>query len=70
MTMSPVMLRPGLLGPFTSPPVVIGTLLLLLVILFVGRVLIGIAWRVVIIALAVVVGLWVLGALGTVLQVL
>ncbi|MFB6359700.1 MAG: hypothetical protein ABEH59_00090 [Halobacteriales archaeon] len=58
------------LGPFTAPPVLIGTLLLLLVVLVVGRVLIGLAWRLVLLALAVVVGLWVLGALGTVLNVL
>lgn len=58
------------LGPFTAPPVLIGTLIVLLLILFVGRVLIGLAWRLVLIALAVVVVLWILGALGTVLNLL
>lgn len=58
------------LGPFTAPPVLIGTLLVLLLVLVVGRVLIGLAWRLVLIALAVVVGLWILGALGTVVNVL
>lgn len=53
------------LGPFTSPPLLIGTLLVMLLILIVGRVLIGLAWRLVLIALAVVVGLWFLGVLGT-----
>ncbi len=58
------------LGPFTGPPVLIGTLLVLLLVLVIGRFLIGLAWRLVLIALAVVVALWVLGALGTVLNVL
>lgn len=58
------------LGPFTGPPVLIGTLVVLLLILVIGRVLIGLAWRLVLIALAVVVGLWILGALGTVLNVI
>lgn len=53
------------LGPFTASPVLIGTLLVLLLVLVVGRVLIGLAWRLVLIALAVVIGLWLLGALGT-----
>jgi hypothetical protein len=61
---------PLFLGPFTSPPALIGTLIVLLLVLVVGRILIGLAWRLVLIALAVVVGLWVLGALGTVLNVL
>lgn len=62
----PASLLPGplFLGPFTAPPVLIGTLVVLLLVLVVGRVLIGVAWRLVLIALAVVVGLWVLGALG------
>lgn len=53
------------LGPFTSPPVLIGTLVVLLLVLVVGRVLIGLAWRLVLIALVIVIGLWLLGALGT-----
>lgn len=56
------------MGGFTSPPVIVGTLVLLLVILLVGRFLIGVAWKVVLIALAAVVVLWALGALGTVLD--
>lgn len=53
------------LGPFTAPPVLIGTVIVLLLVFVVGRVLIGLAWRLVLIALAVVIGLWLLGALGT-----
>lgn len=60
----------GLLGPFTGPPVVIGVLLVLLLILVVGRILVGVAWRLVLIALVVVFGLWLLGVLGTVLTVI
>jgi hypothetical protein len=54
-----------LIGPFTAPPVLIGTLIVLLLVLVVGRMLIGLAWRLVLIALAVVIALWLLGALGT-----
>ena len=56
-------------GGLTSPPVIVGMLVVLLVILLVGRFLIGVAWKVVLIALAVVIALWALGALGTVLNV-
>ncbi len=52
------------LGPLTAPPVLLGTVLVLLLIFVVGRVLFGVAWRLVLIAVAVVVGLWLLGALG------
>jgi hypothetical protein len=57
-------------GPFTSPPVLVGTLVLLLAVLLVGRFLLGVAWKVVLVALAIVVALWALGALGTVLDVI
>lgn len=53
------------LGPFTAPPVLIGTVIVVLLVVLVGRVLIGLAWRLVLIALVVVIGLWLLGALGT-----
>lgn len=65
MTSLSILGAPLFIGPFTSPPVLIGTLLVLLLVLVVGRVLIGLAWRLVLIALAVVIGLWLLGALGT-----
>lgn len=54
-----------LLGSFTAPPALIGTVIVLLLVLVVGRLLIGLAWRLVLIALAVIIGLWLLGALGT-----
>lgn len=57
-----------LIGPFTAPPVLIGTLIVLLVIVVIGRVLLGLAWRLVLIALAVVIGLWLLGLIGTVVN--
>lgn len=55
---------PSFTGPFTAPPVIIGTLVVLLLIIFVGRIVLGIAWPLVLLALAVVVVLWLLGALG------
>lgn len=53
------------LGPFTAPPVLNGTLLVPLHVFVAGRVLIGLAWQLVLIALAVVIGIWHLGAIGT-----
>lgn len=53
------------LGPLTSPPAIIVTLIVLLLILVVGRILLGLAWRLVVIALVVAVSLWFLGVLGT-----
>jgi hypothetical protein len=61
---------PLVLGGFTSPPAIIATLVVLLLVLLVGRFLIGLAWKLVLIALVVVIGLWALGALGTVLNVI
>lgn len=69
MTLSAGILAPLALG-FTSPPAIVGTLLVLLIILLVGRVLMGIAWKLVLIALVVVIALWALGALGTVMNVI
>lgn len=51
-------------GPFTSIPGLVGTLLVLLVVIVVGRVVLSVAWRLVLIALAVSVALWLLGAVG------
>lgn len=58
------------LGPFLSPPGILVTLVILAVILLVGRFLLSIAWRLVLIAIAVVVVLWVLGVLGFALNIL
>jgi hypothetical protein len=46
---------PLVLGPFTAPPAIIGTPLVLLLVLVLGRIVLGIAWRLVSIALVVVV---------------
>jgi hypothetical protein len=51
-------------GPFTSIPGLVGTLLVLLVVIVVGRVVLSVAWRLVLIALAGSVALWLLGAVG------
>jgi len=52
------------LGPLTSPPGILLGLVALALVLIVGRVLLALAWRLVIIALVVVAVLWVLGSLG------
>lgn len=60
-----MMLMPVLLaGPLTSPPVLIGLLLVLLLAVIVGRVLLALTWRLILVALGVVVALWILGAVG------
>ncbi|WP_247009786.1 hypothetical protein [Halorientalis litorea] len=51
-------------GPLGSPPGILLTLLVLAAILVVGRVLMSLAWKLVIIGIVVVATLWVLGALG------
>jgi len=53
-----------LVGPFTSVAGIVGVLLLVLVVIVVGRVLLSVAWRLVLVALAVSVVLWGLGAIG------
>lgn len=53
------------LGPFTAPPVLIGMVIVLLIVFVVGRLLIGLALRLVLIALVVVIGLWLLGVIGS-----
>jgi len=53
-----------LFGPFGSPPGILITLLLIALVLIVGRFLLALAWKLVMIALAVLVALWLLGALG------
>lgn len=54
----------ALVGPFTSVPGLIGLLLVVLVVLVVGRVLLSVAWRLVVVALAVSVVVWGLDAIG------
>jgi hypothetical protein len=58
---SQTVLQGGSLG---SPPALLLGLLALAVVVFVGRVVLAIAWRLVIIALVVVAALWILGLVG------
>lgn len=51
-------------GPLADPPALLVGLAILFAILLVGRVLMAIAWRLVILAIGVVIGLWVVGMLG------
>ena len=53
-----------LVGPFTSVTGIIGLLAVLLVVIVVGRVLLSVAWRLVLVALAISIVLWGLGAVG------
>lgn len=52
------------LGPLAEPPGLLVGLVLLAAILIVGRIFMAIAWRVLLIAIAAVVVLWVLSMLG------
>lgn len=52
------------LGPLAEPPTILIGLVLLAAILIVGRVVMAIAWRLVLIAIAAVLVLWSLGLLG------
>ncbi|PSP86284.1 hypothetical protein BRC83_01055 [Halobacteriales archaeon QS_1_68_17] len=52
------------LGPLASAPGILGTLLVLALILLVGRFLLSLAWRLLLIGIVVVVVLWLLGVLG------
>ena len=52
------------LGPLGSPPGILITLLIIAAVLLVGRVLMSLAWKLVILGVVVVGTLWILGALG------
>ncbi|MEF8783622.1 MAG: hypothetical protein V5A39_13525 [Haloarculaceae archaeon] len=52
------------LGPLGSPPGILVTLVLLAVVILVGRFVLALAWRLVVIALVALGVLWVLAALG------
>jgi hypothetical protein len=52
------------LGPLGSPPGIVVTVVLLALVILVGRFVLALAWRLVLIALAALVVLWVLAALG------
>lgn len=51
-------------GALSSPPVLLAGLLLVALTLLIGRFVMKVAWRLVIIAIIAVTVLWVLGALG------
>lgn len=50
--------------PLTSPPALLVGVAILAVVVLVGRVLMAVAWRLVIIALIALTTLWILGILG------
>jgi hypothetical protein len=52
------------LGPLGSPPALLVGLVILAVIVLVGRIMLAVAWRLILVALAVLVVLWVLTAFG------
>ncbi len=52
------------LGPLGSPPALLVALVVLAAIILVGRFVLAVAWRLVLIALAVAAALWVLAGLG------
>lgn len=51
-------------GALGSPPTLLVGLIALAVVIVVGRVLLSLAWKLVVIALVVVAALWVLGAIS------
>ena len=63
----PVPAVPAVTGALTSPPGLLLGLLALLVAVFVGRIVLGIAWKLVLVAVVVVAGLWVFSALQALL---
>ncbi len=59
------MLPPVLaLGPLGSPPGMLVAVVVLAVVILVGRFVLALAWKLVLVALAVLATLWVLAALG------
>jgi hypothetical protein len=52
------------IGALNSPPVVLAGLVLVALVILIGRLVMKIAWRLVIIAIIAVVVVWVLGILG------
>lgn len=52
------------LGPLGSPPALLVGLAVLALVVLVGRFVLAVAWRLVLIALVVGIGIWILGILG------
>ena len=55
---------PVQLGPIGSPPALLVGLVALALVLFVGRILLSLAWRLVLIAAIAVTVLWLVGAIS------
>lgn len=55
---------PLLLGEIAPVPGILGTLVIITVVILVGRIVLEVAWKVVLIATVVVAALWLLGLLG------
>ena len=51
-------------GPLASPPALLVWVAVLLLVLLVGRVVLAVAWRVLLLVLAVLIVLWLLSLLG------
>lgn len=66
LPINPVLLADVLqsLGPLAEPPALLVGLVALAVVLIVGRVVLAFAWRVVLLAIAVLFVLWILGIMG------
>lgn len=62
LTLSTVVLQG--LGPLGSPPAILVGLAVLALVVLVGRVVLAVAWRLILIALAIGVAIWILGLLG------
>lgn len=52
------------LGPLGSPPAILVGLAVLALVVLVGRFVLAVAWRLILIALAIGIVLWILGILG------
>ena len=52
------------LGPLGSPPAILVGLAILALVVLVGRFVLAVAWRLILIALAIGIVLWILGILG------
>jgi hypothetical protein len=57
-------------GPLLSPPGILVTLVLLAVVVLVGRIVLQLAWKLVVFGLLAVTVLWILGILGLEFDVL
>ncbi|WP_336359829.1 hypothetical protein [Haladaptatus sp. ZSTT2] len=54
-------MQPFLVEGLTSPPTILLTLVLLAAIVLVGRILLHVAWKLILIAIAIIGALWIVG---------